>query len=110
MDHHMIPIRFRSHCAFSLTSKSCYGPLLALVCGSNLAAWPGSSPGEEVTFEPPVYEIYRTATPIKIDGSLDEPAWFAAPQVGEFHFTWYKEGRKERTVAKLLWDDENLYV
>lgn len=69
-----------------------------------------SSPADEPRFVPPVYEIHRAGTPIKIDGKLDEPAWFAAPDVGEFHFTWYKEGRRERTVAKLLWDDENLYV
>ena len=71
---------------------------------------PPATRADEPTFKPPVYEIERAGTPIKIDGKLDEPAWFAARDVGEFHFTWYKEGRKERTVAKLLWDDENLYV
>ena len=63
-----------------------------------------------LAWEPPVYTVYRAGTPIKIDGKLDEPAWFSAPDVGEFHFTWWKSGKKERTVAKLLWDDENLYV
>ncbi|MDA1211937.1 MAG: carbohydrate-binding family 9-like protein [Planctomycetota bacterium] len=58
----------------------------------------------------PEYTIHRAGTPITIDGKLDEPAWVAAPDVGAFHFTWYKEGDKERTVAKMLWDDENLYV
>ena len=56
-------------------------------------------------WKPPVYTVYRAGQPIRIDGRLDEPAWFAAPAVGEFHFTWYKSGKKERTVAKLLWDD-----
>ncbi|MFN0056285.1 MAG: carbohydrate-binding family 9-like protein [Planctomycetales bacterium] len=65
---------------------------------------------DESRFQPPVYEMHRVESPITIDGKLDEPAWFAAPDVGEFHFTWYKEGRRERTVAKLLWDDEHLYV
>jgi len=56
-------------------------------------------------------KIHRTATPIRIDGKLDEPAWFGAPPVGEFHFTWYKEGRKERTVAKAaVGTTRNLYV
>lgn len=58
----------------------------------------------------PEYTIHRAGTPIVVDGKLDEPAWVAAPDVGAFHFTWYKEGDKERTVAKMLWDDENLYV
>ncbi len=60
--------------------------------------------------EPPRYTIYRTETPITIDGKLDEPGWFAAPSVGDFQFAWYKSGKKEQTVAKLLWDDEYLYV
>ena len=25
-------------------------------------------------------------------------------------FNWWKAGEKEKTVAKMLWDDENLYV
>ncbi|MDB5386765.1 MAG: carbohydrate-binding family 9-like protein [Planctomycetaceae bacterium] len=64
----------------------------------------------EPEFNPPVYEIRRAGGPIKIDGRLDEPAWFAAPAVGEFHFTWYKSGQREHSVAKLLWDAECLYV
>ncbi len=61
-------------------------------------------------WEPPVYTVYRAGTSIRLDGKLDEPAWFAAPDVGPFHFTWWKSGKKERSVAKLLWDDENLYI
>ncbi|MFO1019085.1 MAG: carbohydrate-binding family 9-like protein [Planctomycetales bacterium] len=64
----------------------------------------------EPEFKPPTYEIHRAGTPITIDGKLDEPAWFAAPDVGPFHFTWYKSGKQERTVAKLLWDDDHLYI
>ena len=58
----------------------------------------------------PSYTIYRAATPITIDGRLDEPAWFAAPSVGLFRFAWWKSGKQEQTVAKMLWDDEYLYV
>jgi hypothetical protein len=79
-------------------------PLAALAaCG--LAGAPRAAP-----FQPPVYHILRAGTPITIDGKLDEPAWVAAPDVGPFHFPWWKRGKKEQTVAKLLWDDENLYV
>ena len=35
---------------------------------------------------PGPYTIYRTAAPIKIDGKLDEPGWFAAPGGGVFQF------------------------
>ncbi|MCC6586563.1 MAG: carbohydrate-binding family 9-like protein [Bryobacterales bacterium] len=58
----------------------------------------------------PSLQIYRTATPIKVDGVLDEPAWMAAPVVRLREFPWWKSGEKERTVVKLLWDDQNLYL
>jgi len=61
-------------------------------------------------FQPPTYDILRAAEPIQLDGKLDEPAWIAAPAMGDLHFTWYKSGRKEQSVAKLLWDDKYLYV
>ena len=58
----------------------------------------------------PRYDVFRAAGRIVVDAKLDEPAWQQAPPVGDFHFNWWKEGQKEQTVAKLLWDDENLYV
>ena len=59
---------------------------------------------------PPHYDIHRTPSPIVIDAKLDEPAWRQAPALSAFHFTWWKEGEKEETVARMLWDDEYLYV
>lgn len=59
---------------------------------------------------PRVYEIARTAGPLQIDGRLDEPAWSAAAEAGSFCFPWWKQGHREPTAAKLLWDDQNLYV
>jgi hypothetical protein len=58
----------------------------------------------------PRYDIHRAPGPETIDGKLDEQAWKLAKPVGDFHFNWWKEGAKERTVAKMLWDDENLYI
>lgn len=58
----------------------------------------------------PQYDIYRAPSPIVIDGKLDEAAWRQAPSAGDFHFNWWKEGAKEQTVVKLLWDDQNLYL
>jgi len=60
--------------------------------------------------DPPKYTVYRTGSAITIDGQLDESAWFAAPQFTPFVFPWYASGKKEQTVAKMLWDDEYLYV
>ena len=56
------------------------------------------------------YMVHRTERPIDIDGRLDELAWRTAPPVGDFAFPWWTSGEKERTEAKLLWDDECLYV
>ena len=56
----------------------------------------------------PRYEIHRAPAAIRVDAKLDEPAWRQAPPVGEFHFR--REGPREQTIARLLWDDENLYV
>lgn len=60
--------------------------------------------------ELPKYTIDRAAMPITVDGRLDDPAWIAARSVGDFRFAWHKEGKKEQTVAKMLWDDNLLYV
>jgi cellulose/xylan binding protein with CBM9 domain len=62
------------------------------------------------TAELPEYTILRTGDAITVDGMLDEPAWQAAPTVGAFLFPWWEEGRKELTDARLLWDEDNLYV
>jgi hypothetical protein len=56
------------------------------------------------------YEVRRASSPPVIDAKLDEADWQAASSVGDFSFPWFKQGTKEQTVAKLLWDDENLYV
>ncbi|WP_197440417.1 carbohydrate-binding family 9-like protein [Polystyrenella longa] len=58
----------------------------------------------------PEYTIKRTTAPIKIDGKLDESDWSAAESVGDFEFAWYESGKKEQTIAKMLWDDQYLYV
>lgn len=76
--------------------------LRLLVC----AVWLPLLGGADV----PSYTILRAGGAIEIDGRLDEPAWIAAPDVGEFQFPWWTEGRKERTIAKMLWDDRYLYV
>src|SRR5262245_12268295 len=56
------------------------------------------------------YDIRRATSPITIDGKLDEAVWQRAKSVGDFDFPWFKTGTQEQTIAKLLWDDQNLYV
>jgi hypothetical protein len=61
---------------------------------------------------PKGYVCYRAATPITIDGELKGAEWDAAPWTDAFVDI---EGDKQpkprfRTRAKMLWDDEALYV
>ncbi len=62
--------------------------------------------------QPEIYICYRTETPINPDGILNEEAWENAPWSNYFRDI---EGSKKpapwfKTKAKLLWDDDNLYV
>lgn len=62
--------------------------------------------------QPPIphYEVKRAASPIVVDGKPDDKAWGAAGRI-ELLFPWEAQtGAKQKTVARLLWDDENLYV
>lgn len=58
----------------------------------------------------PSYQVHRAARPIVMDGKLDDAAWKAAQTI-EFQFPWNRQtGAKQKTVARLLWDDDFLYV
>ena len=58
----------------------------------------------------PHHTIRRAAGPIAVDGHLDEPSWGAAQVIDQFAFPWWTAGAKDRTEARLLWDDVHLYV
>lgn len=56
--------------------------------------------------------IYRATAPVIVDGDCDEAAWDAAQELDDFVFTWWQAGDppQQQTKAKLLWDDEYLYI
>ena len=56
------------------------------------------------------YLVRKTPKPIKLDGKLDEPAWKTAPTTGAFVNTMTGAAGDIKVEAKLLWDDQNLYV
>ncbi|HUB09681.1 MAG TPA: carbohydrate-binding family 9-like protein [Myxococcales bacterium] len=58
----------------------------------------------------PVYKVPRAKGPITIDGKLDEPDWKRAPSTGAFVRSLDGGPTKYFTEAKLLWDDQYLYV
>lgn len=52
----------------------------------------------------------RAARPIVIDGKLEDKDWAAAGII-EFVFPWESQtGPKQKTTARLLWDDNHLYA
>jgi hypothetical protein len=58
----------------------------------------------------PTYEVHRARIAPVIDGKLDDAAWRTAEPV-TFVFPWADQtGKKQKTVARLTWDDDNLYV
>jgi hypothetical protein len=57
------------------------------------------------------YEVRRVTVPVVIDGRVDTKEWAAAGAPIEFIFPWDSQtGAKQKTRARLLWDDRNLYV
>jgi hypothetical protein len=56
------------------------------------------------------YIVTKTTKPIKIDGKLDEAAWKTAPSTGLFVDTMSGNPASVATEAKLLWDNQNLYI
>ena len=62
--------------------------------------------------EPLSYDCQRTATPIVIDGKLDDSAWAGAPWTSDFVDIEgsAKPAPRFRTRAKLLYDDKYLYI
>ena len=86
--------------------------LAVLLCGAALMSGAGAEP---IVPDPgtPAYECRRATGPIVVDGKLDEEAWQHAPPTPAFVFPWadlQAGGPRQRTVARLLWDDDCLYV
>jgi hypothetical protein len=66
----------------------------------------------EIPEPPRGYVCYRAASPLTIDGALDEAAWRDAPWTDDFVDI---EGSRKpapalRTRAKMLWDDTYFYI
>ena len=83
-----------------------YLPTLQLALFAVLAS--AQAPGTP----PKSYDCYRTPTPIRIDGKLDDPAWQSAPWTTDFVDIQgsAKPKPRFRTHAKMLWDDTYLYI
>ena len=67
---------------------------------------------ERFLVEPRTYVAYRTEGALNIDGKLDESSWQKAKDTEEFEDISGKgfAAPKYKTTAKMLWDDDYLYV
>ena len=75
-----------------------------------LVLWFGALSCLAAAVEVPAYDVKRAASRIVVDGKPDDAAWKAASPL-EFQFPWDKQtGAKQKTTARMLWDDEFLYV
>jgi hypothetical protein len=59
---------------------------------------------------PAAYVVHRTRGAIEIDGVLAEAAWDRAERAGPFVRSLDGRPCAAQTVARLLWDDDHLYV
>jgi hypothetical protein len=58
----------------------------------------------------PTVEVRRATQPIVVDGQLNDAAWRDAEPL-TLQFPWDQQtGAKQKTVVRLLWDDQYLYV
>jgi len=77
-----------------------------LVTSSSLWA----SPVESQTALPR-YEVRRATSRITVDGVMDEAAWESASSPAMLRALWEEQtGPRQATAARILWDDDYLYV
>jgi hypothetical protein len=77
-----------------------------IVLGFSLAAV-APVPGQ--TASAPVYEVSRTATPIRVDGKLDDAVWAQALPFPDFRLNLDGSPAPYKTEARALYDDTFLY-
>lgn len=90
-------------------------PLLTLVLGAGLLGAHVQEPNGQAGQEPPVVRraVCRWAkTAPRIDGKADDPAWADAPVLEHFPAFWAGQDTRSKTLtqARLLWDDQALYL
>src|SRR5437588_12300536 len=88
---------------------------LVVCCAMCSAARSAVEDADWATMKPSTprgYVCYRAGGPIHVDGKADEPSWGNAPWTEDFVDIegLGKPLPRFRTRAKMLWDDQCLYV
>ncbi len=84
--------------------------LLALLVPTNAAAQRPQVDFEALPYAPRTAVAYRSASPLTIDGRLDEPGWQATAWSAPFVDIDGVRPVRHATRVKLLWDDQALYI
>lgn len=84
---------------------------LAVACGPPAEKTPPSQRVQDPPAEVPSCTVLKASGPIVVDGLLNESDWQQAPTI-EFAFPWddVTAVPAQSTVARMLWDEENLYI
>ena len=80
--------------------------LLALLAAAPVITLQGACSRDAL----PTYVAHRARGPIALDGILAEPDWDRAAPSGAFTRSLDGKAASASTEARLLWDDQNLYV
>jgi hypothetical protein len=85
--------------------------LAVFLAAAAVAAQSPQTPAPSAQAPIPRYEVKRAASPIAIDGKLDDAAWATASPAVTLQFLWESQtGAKQKTAARLLWDAQAFYV
>jgi hypothetical protein len=88
--------------------------ILFVFFGGSIVAQQVATPvNQAVAPGPPIpkYSVKRAASPLAIDGKLDDKAWAAASPAVSLQFLWESQtGAKQKTAVRMLWDDQYLYL
>jgi hypothetical protein len=88
--------------------------MAGLIACALLAGAQGTTkvPPPGIPLDPRTYICYRAASPVVVDGEIDEPVWDKVPWSDAFVDIEgpAKPKPRFRTMVKMLWDDANFYV
>jgi len=56
------------------------------------------------------YTVKKASGPVPLIGDVEGTVWQQAEVVGVDNWPWYKSGDKQATEARVLWDDDAVYV
>lgn len=113
-----ISSHFPSYCTYRDSSRIALIPLVCLlilpcVVSAQGQEALGSVKDDDAPLAPGIrrtFKAVRTATPPEIDGRLDESIWDDAEVLGDFIDTRTDDFVNEPTTARLLYDDDFIYV